>query len=263
MTDISIPPLRELPPGRLEARKQHLLGEIAPSQGRRLGKPVLVTAILAAALAGAGVAVAAGLGAFNGLSAAQHPRTAADTLGRKTRVDVAKVNAWSAKIEKRARAYDAAHGLPAPPKPERILPDSTRLLGRLPVRGLGNVYAAADNFGNLCIVAEGGGAACTPPLGQSRPAITFEIPWQPGVWEPVGYGVVIDGITAVSFTYHGREVTVPVKDNLWHYVGSNSAGASLTLHLADGTTRRVHPECDGTCDAYREPLDPGNIAGLH
>jgi hypothetical protein len=44
MTDRSIPPLRDLPAGRFDARKQHLLAEIAPSpkQQRKLAIPPFI-----------------------------------------------------------------------------------------------------------------------------------------------------------------------------------------------------------------------------
>ena len=228
---------------------------------RRRWRPVLVTVAVVAALAAAGVAVAAGLGAFHGLSAAQHPRTSADVLGRRARVDVKKLNAWNARLQKRFNAYDVAHGK-APHKPLRILPDTTRLIGRLPLPGLGNAYAAADTLGSLCIVFEGGIATCTLPFSRSSPALTIEAPWWgAGVWSPVGYGVVMDGITAVSFTSRSRKVTVPVEHNLWYFVGPNSAGRSLTLHYADGTSELIHGECDGSC-GKEGPTDLGNPAGL-
>ena len=74
---------RDLPAGHLEARKQHLLSEIAreptglrlslpttPVFGRpRSWRPLVVVAVAVIALAGTGVAIAAGLGAFEGTPA--------------------------------------------------------------------------------------------------------------------------------------------------------------------------------------------------
>ena len=57
-TDYSIPPLRELPPGRLAERKQHLLAEIAREPKRRLSLPSLVRPPLRAAALAAVVATA-------------------------------------------------------------------------------------------------------------------------------------------------------------------------------------------------------------
>jgi hypothetical protein len=78
MTEISFPPLRDLPSGHLAARKQHLLREIAreqerprllPSipllQRRRSWRPGVVVVVAVAALAGAGFAIAASLGVFS------------------------------------------------------------------------------------------------------------------------------------------------------------------------------------------------------
>ena len=83
MTDSSIPPFRDLPAGHLEARKQHLLRELAREPiGLRLSRPITpgferprswrplgVVAVAVIALAGTGVAIAAGLGAFQGTPA--------------------------------------------------------------------------------------------------------------------------------------------------------------------------------------------------
>ena len=88
MTDtISFPPLRELPPGRLEAQKRHLLAEIGhePERPRPFNRPrsrrsAVAVGVAVAALAGVGAAISAGLGAFNGIGAAQHPRTRADVI---------------------------------------------------------------------------------------------------------------------------------------------------------------------------------------
>lgn len=46
-------------------------------------RPVLVAAVVVAALVGVGVAIAAGFGAFNGISATQRPQTPADKIDPK------------------------------------------------------------------------------------------------------------------------------------------------------------------------------------
>jgi hypothetical protein len=61
--EYSIPPLRDLPPGRLELRKEHLLAEIAQARHRRYSSPTLsfgrvrLAAIAAGACAVAGTVV--------------------------------------------------------------------------------------------------------------------------------------------------------------------------------------------------------------
>ena len=49
-------------------------------RGLRRLRPLTVAAIVTTALALAGLAIAAGFGAFNGISAAEHPQGAADAL---------------------------------------------------------------------------------------------------------------------------------------------------------------------------------------
>lgn len=211
---------------------------------RRRGRPLVVAVVATLALAGAGVAIAVGLGAFNGLSRTQHPQTASDKLGRKALVSVKTMNRWTAELTKQWNAYRRAHGM-SPLKPNRILPGSTRILGRLPLRGAGKVYAATDTYGQLCIIVEGTGPDCNLALSRlSRPALATSIDWWPhGVWGPVAYGIAMDGVTSVSFRSKGKGVTVPVKHNLWSYVGPNTAQASLTVHFADGSTEVVHQGC--------------------
>src|SRR2546423_15700300 len=65
------------------ARVQPVTLTNCPAQlrGRHL-RSILVAAGMLAALAGAGVAIAAGLGAFNGINAAQHPQSSTDVLDK-------------------------------------------------------------------------------------------------------------------------------------------------------------------------------------
>jgi len=254
--EIAFPPARDLPPGRLEARKRHLLAEIAREpEGPRLPlrpeRPALAATVALATLALAGVALAAGFGAFDGLSRAQHPATASDVLPGQTRVGIEEFNAWMAKV------FEHFHR-----RPPRVLPGTARFLGGLPLPGLGKVYVATDTRGSLCIIFESGAADCTIPFSTANPARTYESAWWgDGLDAPVAWGVAIDGITSVSFRSRGQDVTVPVHDNLWYYVGRNTAGDSLTLHLADGSTEVVRHECNGECGS-EGPADPGYPAGL-
>lgn len=72
MTDtITFPPLRDLPPGRLEARKRQLLSEIRPEPGRRR---LHIAASVAAAVCVAAACAVVFSGAFSN-SHAHHPRT--------------------------------------------------------------------------------------------------------------------------------------------------------------------------------------------
>jgi hypothetical protein len=181
-------------------------------------RPVLVTAVAVAALAGAGVAIAAGLGAFNGLSRAQQPQIGTDVPGPDLAAAIGAFNAF----------LQDAPGSP------QVLPDTVRLLGELP-SPYGKVYVASDTRGNLCIFAAYLGDSCGEPLSQSNPVSIGEA--NDTGSNPVAYGVAMDGITAVSFQAAGQQITVPVKNNLWYYEGPNSAmTGDMTLHLANGST---------------------------
>jgi hypothetical protein len=191
--------------------------------GRRLRRPVLVVAVAVVALALTGVAIANGVGAFDGIGTAQHPQTGADVLDAQTLAGLR----WPCEVD--TSIYNPfCH----------LLLGSARLVGHVPQ--FGNVYVVTDTRGDLCTIFEGGGGACGPPLSKSQP-ITFgtfnKSPTTGGTF--VASGIAIDGVTSVSFTVWGKEVTVPVKNNVWVYTKPNSTAhdaGCIVAHLADGST---------------------------
>jgi hypothetical protein len=199
-------------------RRSGLLGQVH----RRRWRPVVGAVVVVAALVGAGVAIAAGFGAFDGISAAQHPPTPAD------RLDPAVVASL---------ADDKMLGLE---------PDSARFVTQL-ADGI-RIYAVAAADGQLCAVAErlpnnngkndAAETTCRSQLTQSQP--TNATSFQPNERAPViTWGIALDSVTAVSFTAGGQEVTVPVKNNVWAYEGDNPAFGSLIVHFDNGSTETV------------------------
>ena len=189
----------------------------------RSWRGALGVAVAVAALAGAGVAIAAGLGAFNGISAAQHPPTAADRLDPAVVASIA--------------ANDNPLGLEA---------DSARFVTQL-ADGI-RIYAVATKTGGLCALAErlpnnngkndAAAMGCGSPLTQSQPTTAASFQANEST-PPISYGIALDSVTAVSFMAGGQEVTVPVKNNVWAYEGDNSAIGSLTVHFNDGSTETI------------------------
>ena len=187
--------------------------------GRRW-RPVLVAVVVVAALAGIGVAIAAGFGAFNGISAARHAPTAADKLDPAVAASIA--------------ANDNPLGLEA---------DSARFVTQL-ADGV-RIYAVATKTGELCVLAErlpnnngkndAAAMGCGSPLTQSQPTTGQSFQANEAT-PPINYGIALDSVTAVSFMADGQEVTVPVKDNVWAYEG---AIGSLTVHFDDGSTETI------------------------
>ena len=198
--------------------------------GLRRVRGVSAAVLALAALVGAGVAIADGVGAFNGIGAAQHAQTGADVLDAKTRAGLQ--NACP------SGTVEAFY------RPEcHLVLDSARLVGQVP--SYGNVYVVTDTRGDLCTYFEGGDGSCGPPLSQSHP-ITF------GTFNPspttggtfIASGVAIDGVTTVSFTVNGRAVQVPVANNVWVYSesGSHATDAQcIVAHLDDGSTVNPFP----------------------
>jgi hypothetical protein len=194
---------------------------VAPT-GRRRWRPAVVAAVAVAALTGIGVAIAAGFGAFNGISAAHHPRTAAD------------------KLDPAVAALIAASG-----NRLGLEADSARFVTQLADGA--RVYAVATKTGMLCALAErlpnnngkddAAAMGCGSPLTQSRPTTVASFRANEAT-PPISYGIALDGVTSVSFKAGGHEVTVPVKNNVWAYAG-NSAIGSLTVHFNDGSTETI------------------------
>jgi len=200
---------------------------------RRRLRSALAAGVAVAALAGAGVAIASGLGAFNGLSDTQHPRTGAAVLDPHT-------------------AAMIKNGCGLEPNPNgsgsieiHCILDSARLLGQVP--GYGNVYVLGDTQGDLCIRFERGVGHCGAPLSRSDPVVTFGAN-ETGS-DPVSFGIVMDGITAVSFQAGDQEVTVPVKDNVWYYAGASSAINDMTIHFANGSSQLLHNDAPASTTA--------------
>jgi hypothetical protein len=247
MTDlISFPPLHDLAPDEHEARKQHLLTEIAREpNGPRLSlssvrlfqrprsrRSVVIVAVALAALVCVGVAIAASLGAFNGIGSAQHPQTPADVIG-----DPATAGFLQGKGGTQ-------------PVPRGLQLDTTRFLGQFPDGQ--KVYVATGSLNDLCTIVGPPNYEvwCGDPLSDAHPATIYTYPAfnnDPTIrW--ITFGIAIDGVTSVSFRTAltadgvptGPEVTVPVTGNLWTYP-SNSTDPpnvlqSVTADFADGTT---------------------------
>jgi hypothetical protein len=203
-----------------------------PGKGhRRRWRPVVAAVVVVAALVGAGVAIAAGFGAFDGISAAQHPQTPAD------RIDPALLALINAANTGRGAG-------------DQLLANSARLVRHL--SGGTRIYAVATKDGQLCVLAEGlagsntgrGGAnamGCGSPLTQSQPTTLASFKANRGT-PTINWGIALDHINAVSFDMAGQEVTVPVRNNVWAYEGASPRDAqSVVVHYDDGTTVTLTP----------------------
>jgi hypothetical protein len=202
----------------------HRLEPVAISErpARRLPVgAVAAGAVVVAVLTLAGVAIADGLGAFNGIGAAQHPRTGADVIDPAT------------------RAYMECEtgGTPCMPVIHGLLFDTARIVGRLPSGQ--SIYVVSTRSNSLCFVVGPPHPEwnCDEPLSRSHPSTVFVYGQDPDIAPPT-FGIAVDGVLAVSFRVNGEDVTVPVKDNVWIYPGDVffSAYSRLTAHFADGST---------------------------
>jgi len=235
MTDaISFPPLLDLSTAELQVGKQHLLSEIARGREKTL-RPVvpplargrrLAWAAAVLVLVFAGVAYATGFNPFKGISAANHPATANDSLPAWLAADIAQFNS----------TYEqTGHG--------QLLPDSARLIRQLP-SGM-RFYTLATSAGDLCLANvyppvssnARGGFSCGDSLSQTTP-ITVGSEEPAGPATAISYGLAMDGVTAVSFMAGGGETTVPVTDNVWIYAGQANL-QTVTVHWADGSTQAL------------------------
>jgi hypothetical protein len=185
-------------------------------------RPLIVAVVAAAALAGAGVGVAAGFGAFSGIGAAQHSQSGTDVLDPQTSSEL-----------QLACPSNAPSSIYMPVC--NLVLSSARLVGQIPPSSR-NLYVVADTRGELCVAVQGGGAGCGSSLSATSPT-TLAAANRTG-HDLVVYGVALDGVNGVSFRIDDRDVTVPVKDNVWAYETATSATlvSDATVHLDDGKT---------------------------
>jgi hypothetical protein len=194
---------------------------------------LLIAAVIAAVLAAAGIAIAGGSGPFDGIRAAQHPRSTADRLDPSVLASVAVYN-------KQQSLHHSQVGL--------LAPDSSRFL-----RQLANgerAYAVAATGGGICALVER--LRIPHAYNLKKPAsqwgcsrLTRKVPTTIGSIKtnektPVfSWGVALDGVTAVSWMA-GRQgvVTVPVRHNAWVHLG-NASFVHFTVHFADGRTKTI------------------------
>lgn len=193
-------------------------------------RPVLVVAVAVVAFVVAGVAIADQLGAFDGIGAAQHPRTRLDKIGRAVKAEI-------------------LHG--TEPVPIGLQFGTARRIGQL--SGGQHVYVLARSGANdnLCYVIGSPGPqwSCSNTLSRRHPSTALVYTQGGKPWSTIG--IALNGVTAVSFTaggperggreIGGHEVTVPVKNNIWRYTSHdflslNQASWLLMAHFADGTT---------------------------
>lgn len=203
---------------------------------RRRWRPLLVAAVVVLALAATGVAIANGLGAFtggafNGLSAAHHPRTAADVVDPTTRAYIERKNCQQ------------PDGRPCAPMIVGLRFGTSRRIAQLP--GGQNLYVLKTTWKGLCYVAgppPHGRFNCSRPLSRSHPSTVWYDSSSPHPSDWFAFGYAINGVTAVSFEPNGQELTLTVKDNVWTYRSDSFeaslalGGLPLTAHFVDGTT---------------------------
>lgn len=199
------------------------------TEQRRSRRAPFIAAILVVAVLAVGVAIAAGFDPLVGIGAADHAQRPQDVL--------------PAAIVKQLGSPFAPAG--APPVIGTLLPKTSRLLGRLPSGR--RIYVAQTSGAKLAIIVTDRrgrlqSVAWGEPLTQTEPVTVLtsvRVKNGPHATTPLSYGIARDGITAVSFTAHGREQTVPVTNNVWFYEGRSNVGASITIHYTNGSTRTI------------------------
>jgi hypothetical protein len=132
------------------------------------------------------------------------------------------------------------------PIPIGLLFDTARRIGQLPTGQNVYVIARSGRNDNLCVVVGPSHpeSTCAGTLSRKRPTTILVDAQDPK--HRIVFGVALDGVTAVSWAADGRNITVPVENNLWSYTTGNwqaltAPMGSLTAHFADGTT------VDDTC----------------
>jgi len=170
----------------------------------------------------AGIGLAARIGPFAGIAAADRPATAGDTLDRS--------------VVRQLRSDELPPSNPVDQIGKREIALS-RFVGTLPTGD--SVFVVPTTRGKLCVVVANKAESCGDPLSQEAP-ITFTISDDDGPrgWKPaIAWGVARDGVVSVSFAVGGRFVTVPVHNNFFAFEANpwEHGFANLTAQLADGS----------------------------
>jgi hypothetical protein len=168
--------------------------------GRRRARRrrLLVCAAVVVGILVCGVAVAGSLNPLIGIGAADRPKRASDTL--------------DAGVQAQLRADSPPSG--GVDQVGARLTDSARLVGTLPSGR--KVYVVPSKKGRLCVVVAHSAESCGNSLTPAEP-ITFTAAWDRPGESAYAYGVALDGVRSVSFSYGGNRVTVPVEDNFFAY----------------------------------------------
>jgi hypothetical protein len=231
-------------------------GARSPWMSRRLALALALVLLIFA-----GCSYAFNFNPFRGISAANHPATRADKLPP---VMAKLVANWNKYVRRSSPRY--------------VLPETARFVRRLPNGML--FYAFATRSGSPCLAyahppksyslnVDSGEWDCEPSLSPTRPVTmngTFVIlDGHPGRW--LGYGLVRDGITAIEFS---RRLTVPVKDNVWVYLGppvrlgphghlgppASDTHLPVILHLTDRSTEKLWLLPNGGWSTIRPKCTP-------
>jgi hypothetical protein len=196
---------------------------------RRLGLAIAFVVLIIA-----GCSYAVDFNPFRGLSAAEHPAGAKDSLPAFLKTEIAE---WNERYRKSPRRH--------------LLPTTARFVRRVP-DGMG-FYTIATQSGKLCLavthppkstlpggLSSQGGFDCGYSLSRSQP-ITFmdeQNSFNNVVGKDDNYGLALDGIRAITFIGGRLRLTVPVKDNVWAHVGPLGS-QEVILHWDDGATQRL------------------------
>ena len=223
---------------RTAARPAAVVSAPRPRRRRWRSRRVLLATALVATTAVGVAAVAAGLGAFNGIGAVQHPQTPSDVIDPATAAYMEDKNC-------NGPGEHACQGMIV-----GLQFDTARHLGRLPDGQ--NIYVLSCAHDNLCTVVGPPHPTwnVSSPLSKSHPSTIFSYlvtdDNDPAEKRWFTFGVALDGVTSISFQSYeawgsaaaGPQVTVPVKANFWVYEGKRmpSVLQPVTAHFADGTS---------------------------
>jgi hypothetical protein len=212
-----------------------------PVRARATWKIALGGVVAIVALALAGIAIADGLGVFNGISSVQHPQTTGDEIDPATRAYVDRAGCTQ------------PNGQPCAPMISGLKFDTARHLAQLPDGQ--NIYVIGCGEADLCTVVGPPHPRFEDhsPLSKAHPA-TIETYFAINDSDSSAnrwftFGVALDGATSVSFDLGERadgtptapRVTVPVTNNFWIYELDDSHDVPtslqpLTVHFAAGTS---------------------------
>lgn len=235
----SMPPIRNLPPGRLAHRREHLLKEIRAGRGSTVVPRWRTRAVVIAAAVFIAVVVGASALAYRLLGPSPGFTAGVSAFERLPQAE------WPSSIPRVALEHSAPVVGLTPDEAEarlRLLQTNLRM-GPGRSEGRGSLYAYPGRNGTACMFLTGQGGSCVThdavPFVPSAKAMFF--PGYPGQTPSID-GIVADNVRAVRVVAGDRRWPVEIVNNSFYSDIDglrDDEAVEIAVRYADDSTRMI------------------------